>query len=114
MSRQLRLDGSFVPVDRNDRVASFRTDREGYETWRRQWRESGDKREETVRVHRLAAVAWFGPESVEHDRVVHHNNRVPWDNREANLTPMTRADHSELHNDAQANGPDDQDVTEHD
>lgn len=99
MSRQTRLDGSLVPLDGRETVVPFRTDREGYETWRRQFRNGeSEKREETVRVHRLAAVAWFGIKAVSGDRVVHHESRVPWDNREANLRTMGRGNHSELHN----------------
>ena len=51
-----------------------------------------------VAIHRLAAVAWFGWGAVS-GNVVHHENGVPWDNRESNLTPMTLSEHSKLHAD---------------
>lgn len=62
---------------------------DGYVSW-----SHGGK---TVFVHRLAAVAWYGFESVS-DRVVHHENGVKYDNRESNLEPMTRAEHRRVHN----------------
>ena len=52
---------------------------------------------EYVKVHRLAAVAWFGFEEVC-DMVVHHESNTPWDNREENLTLMTFSEHARLHN----------------
>lgn len=47
-------------------------------------------------VHRLAAVAWFGWESVV-DRDVHHKNQCSWDNRESNLELLTRSEHMRRH-----------------
>jgi predicted DNA-binding protein YlxM (UPF0122 family) len=83
------LNYTFVP---------YRTDKEGYERWRDQYRNrDGEKKEDVVAVHRLAAVAWFGYESVL-GRVVHHDSKIPWDNRESNLDLMQRSDHSSYHN----------------
>lgn len=52
--------------------------------------------DEAVKIHRLAAVAWFGYEAVvEND--IHHTTRVPWDNREDSLEPLSKSDHAALH-----------------
>jgi len=48
-----------------------------------------------VRHHRLLAVAWFGIDEVE-DKVVHHVNGIPWDNREGNLQLLTSEEHGTL------------------
>jgi len=50
----------------------------------------------TVRVHRLAAVAWYGFDAVA-DKVVHHENNIPWDNREDNLRAVTAEEHARIH-----------------
>lgn len=99
MYRQRRLDGTEFVV-RPEAPVPYRTDYEGYETWRWQYRDcTGCKKENAVRVHRLAAVAWFGYEAVAGDNtVVHHKNGIPWDNQESNLVPMGRVEHSCLHN----------------
>lgn len=47
-------------------------------------------------IHRLCAAAWFGHESVR-NKVVHHKNGIPWDNREDNLECMTDSDHRREH-----------------
>lgn len=39
----------------------------------------------SVYIHRLAAVAWFGFEAVKDNRV-YHKNRIRWDTREDNLS----------------------------
>ncbi len=81
-----------------DHVVPYRTDHEGYERWRHQYRdESGAKKEDVIAIHRLCAVAWFGFDSVADD-VVHHESNIPWDNRESNLTIMNHTRHSKLHN----------------
>jgi len=49
-----------------------------------------------VRIHRLAAVAWYGFDEVV-GKDVHHKNNIPWDNREENLEPMTPSEHMEHH-----------------
>jgi len=74
--------------------AEYRLSQRGYEYWRSFNGES----EDTVKVHRLAAVAWYGLDAVV-DNHVHHENRIPWDNRESNLAPMDPAEHNELHAD---------------
>lgn len=52
-----------------------------------------DKR---VKIHRLAAVAWFGLDAVV-GKDVHHKNECKIDNRESNLEPVTRAEHNRIH-----------------
>ena len=49
-----------------------------------------------VRHHRLLAVAEFGFDAVK-DKIVHHKNSIPWDNRPENLEIMTQAEHASLH-----------------
>lgn len=51
----------------------------------------------SVYVHRLLAVAKYGFSDVA-DRVVHHKNTVPWDNRPDNIEVMTQSDHASQHN----------------
>jgi hypothetical protein len=71
----------------------FSTSYQGYEVWK------GMTNRENVSlgVHRLAAVAWFGLEAVANG-LVHHENEIPWDNREENLQPMSRGEHNRVHN----------------
>lgn len=64
----------------------------GYERWDANHRGTT----ESVYVHRLAAVAWFGLDAVT-DRVVHHKNGVPWDNRESNIELLTSEEHGAIH-----------------
>lgn len=47
-------------------------------------------------VHRLMMVAEEGFDALE-DKVVHHKNHIPWDNRTENLELMSRAEHSSHH-----------------
>jgi hypothetical protein len=51
-----------------------------------------------VSVHRLAAVAWFGVDAVAGNHV-HHENGIPWDNREENLQVLPPGEHAEKHTD---------------
>jgi len=75
-----------------------RVDYEGYVRWRDQYRgPDGSKREDMVAVHRLAAVAWFGFDSII-GKVVHHCDHIPWDNRQSNLAVLCNREHSKLHN----------------
>jgi hypothetical protein len=64
----------------------------------------GDGGSDLVRLHRLLAVAKYGIEDVE-DKVVHHKNRVKWDNRPENIELMDADEHSRHHaleNDAES------------
>jgi len=84
---------------RKSLVVPLRTDHEGYERWRHQFRDDdGKKRENTVGVHRLAAAAWLGVSAINESTVVHHINGVPWDNRESNLAVMSPTGHTQHHN----------------
>lgn len=49
-----------------------------------------------VSVHRLLAVSEYGFDEVK-DKVVHHKNGVPWDNRPDNIELMTAAEHAVHH-----------------
>ena len=84
-SERRRLDHSKQP-------ASFSLGSYGHERWDNQF---GD-RQYVVKVHRLLAVAEYGIETLR-DKVVHHKNGVPWDNRVENIELMTASEHSALH-----------------
>jgi len=83
----------------NSKYVPTRVDKEGYVRWRHQYRDDSDaKKEDCVSVHRLLAVAMFGSEVFDKKIVVHHLNGIPWDNRESNVSLMTRKGHSTHHN----------------
>jgi len=77
----------------------------GYERWMDKCPPSKDK---MVKVHRLAAVAWFGFDAVT-DNHVHHKNGVKWDNREENLEVLSPSEHQKTHHESRdwsgANNP---------
>jgi|GEM_PF-3600453 len=85
----LTLDNKYGP-------AGYRTTPDGYCSW--QFQEFGDWA--AVKVHRLLAVSEFGFDAVT-DKVVHHKNDIPWDNRPENLEPMGRAEHTAHHREQQ-------------
>jgi len=72
---------------------SHRFTRDGYEIV-----EAGDGNGDTdvIRIHRLVMVAKHGVGAVK-DKVVHHKNEVPWDNRPDNLVLMTASEHTAHH-----------------
>jgi len=51
---------------------------------------------EKLYMHRLLAVAKYGFDEVR-DKVVHHKNRIKWDNRYENIEVMTNEEHGKLH-----------------
>jgi hypothetical protein len=74
--------------------ANFRTSYRGYETWR-SYNSKRDKNE-TVKVHRLLAVAEYGFDAVK-GNIVHHKNGIKWDNRPENIEPMDETEHLQQH-----------------
>jgi transposase len=78
--------------DIKDPVGYFTTPDKGYEKWR-----AG---ESSVYVHRLLAVSEYGVDEVK-DKVVHHVNGVPWDNRPENIEVLQKSDHHTEHRKAQ-------------
>jgi len=74
------------------RPAHYRTRENGYEAWGVRV----DDNQYTVSVHRLAAVAWSGFETVT-DKHVHHKQPIPWLNTEWNLDIMNDGEHKSLH-----------------
>ena len=60
------------------------------------WRFGYDNDQTSVQHHRLLAVAKCGIDAVK-DKVVHHKNGIPWDNREENIEILTIAEHKERH-----------------
>lgn len=49
-----------------------------------------------IYIHRLVAIAEHGVEAVK-DKIVHHRNKIPWDNRPENLELMTQSEHATMH-----------------
>lgn len=76
----------------SEKPPSFRTDHEGHEII--QTKTGGVHR--TVFVHRLIAVAEYGLDAIR-DKVIHHDNGIPWDNRPENLEIMSRKKHRQHH-----------------
>jgi transcriptional regulator with XRE-family HTH domain len=74
----------------------FRTDSEGYETWWDQTGQQAGKSADTISHHRLLAVAEYGLDEVK-DKVIHHKNKIPWDNRPENIELMSVVEHGKLH-----------------
>jgi len=72
--------------------ASFRTSKDGYE----RWTQRVGQETYSVGVHRIVAAAEHGFDAVG-DRVVHHKNQIPWDNRPENLAVLSDSDHKQLH-----------------
>lgn len=70
--------------------ATFYTERRGYERW-----DEGNDGSDFY-VHRLLAIATFGPNSVKGQQV-HHKNGIPWDNRPENLEVVSNSDHQQMH-----------------
>lgn len=73
--------------------AQYRTNYNGYESWRSK---DPDGVERSMKVHRLLAVAEFGVEAVK-GNVVHHKNGIKWDNRSGNIEPMGERKHLQEH-----------------
>jgi hypothetical protein len=65
--------------------------------WNHVYENNEIKRHEVMSVHRLLAVAEYGVDAVK-DKVVHHKNGIPWDNRPGNLEVMERGEHTTHHN----------------
>lgn len=78
--------GSYYDID-------LRVDKDGYIVFNGT---APDSTGYTVRIHRLAAVAWFGYDAVV-DYDVHHLNGVPFDNRQSNITVMEHGEHASEH-----------------
>lgn len=89
---ETRSIGDANKIRRLREPAAHRIDEDGYE---RVGTKIDGKRMATG-VHRLIAVAEFGFEAVR-DKIVHHKNGVPWDNRPSNLQLMDQSDHVREH-----------------
>lgn len=72
---------------------SYNIGGQGYERWQHDY---GEDRGATVMVHRLLAVAEYGPDAVA-GKHVHHKNAVPWDNRPENLELKDPSEHAKHH-----------------
>lgn len=89
--RWLKRHGIKTRDRSQDKVPHFNTD-DGYEKWRHEI----DDTQHSIRVHRLAAVAWFGIDKIK-ENDIHHKNNIPFDNRQDNLQPMSPSEHGSLH-----------------
>jgi hypothetical protein len=69
----------------------------GHEQWKDATGQKSGWTEQRVNVHRLAALAWGIIDTWDDPREVHHENEIPWDNREENLTALTTGDHLGVH-----------------
>lgn len=87
-AREVEHSPNWVPY------ADYQINNYGHAIWQQQDGARYQKR--SVMVHRLQAVAEWGFDRVA-DKVVHHKNGVPWDNRIENLQLMDRGEHSRLH-----------------
>jgi DNA-binding CsgD family transcriptional regulator len=66
----------------------------GYEYWRA----ASDGERHRVEVHRLLAIAeGADPENVFGGYHIHHENRIPWDNRPENISVVTPSEHAVIH-----------------
>jgi len=72
--------------------ATYYTDGDGYERWNTTVK--GDHYH--CLVHRLMAVAEYGFEALD-SCVVHHNTRIPWDNRLENIEVVSQSEHMKEH-----------------
>lgn len=75
----------------------YETHSTGYEHWQDDCLPSRGK---VCKVHRLAAVAWFGWDAIQ-GKHVHHDNGIPWDNREENLELLTPSEHMKHHHETE-------------
>jgi len=89
---ETRSDSEAARLKFLDHAPHYETTPDGYEDWATQH----DGERWHVRVHRLLAVAEFGFDAVA-DKIVHHKNHIPWDNRPENLDVMDWSEHSSYH-----------------
>lgn len=75
--------------------AQFNMQTDDYEQWKC---EVGPGKADTVLVHRLLATLKIEELSEMDGKEVHHDSRVPWDNRLDNLEVVSPQEHSEIHN----------------
>lgn len=81
----------------------FFTNRRGYELWRTEIWEDGERYSPGVFVHKLVLVAEHGVDALR-GMQVHHRNHIPWDNRPDNLELLTPEQHHLHHEYAEAFG----------
>lgn len=85
LAKDWKREGKFNPV-------YLKTDAQGYEVISNTYKGKRDR----FKHHRLLAVAEFGFEAIK-DKVIHHKNNHRWDNRPANIEPMTHSEHAQTH-----------------
>ena len=81
-----------------EKVPHYRISDYGYETWVT----NVEGTTHTVLVHRLAAVAWYGPDAID-GKHVHHKSEIPWLNLdvtdwpEIGIVPVDPSEHVSGH-----------------
>lgn len=86
-------------IERPDLLPDATTNPASYCITNRGYEEAVSMTEDGVRsmyIHRLVAIAEYGAEAVK-DKIVHHRNGIPWDNRPENLKLMTQSEHATVH-----------------
>lgn len=78
---------------RKPQTATFRMDSDGYEQFYCGAGESAD----TVLVHRLLATLQVDDLDELDGKHVHHESRVPWDNRPENIEVVSPSEHRQRH-----------------
>lgn len=76
--------------------APLMVSQKGYEVWRNVLGEGGRGGNEHYAVHRLLAISEYGVDAVK-EKVVHHKNGIPWDNRPENIEPLSHSEHMQTH-----------------
>lgn len=82
-------------IDRRSHEESASSNTPHFYTSERGYEIIGDTKNQ-ISVHRLVSISHFGTNSVK-NKVVHHKNGIPWDNRPENLEIMTNKEHGKLH-----------------
>lgn len=87
------LSDEFLEAAKGCGHALFRTNTNGYESWRANYN-NGDV--DYFKVHRLLAIAEYGSDAVA-GKHVHHKNGIPWDNRPENIEVLEEREHLQQH-----------------
>ena len=81
-----------LSVDASLNPASYSITNRGYAEWQAMTADGV----RSIFVHRLLAISEHGSEAIK-NKVVHHKNEIPWDNRPSNLEVMTQSEHATYH-----------------
>jgi len=81
-----RGGGEAAVLERQRKPAPLYMNFAGYMRWHTQYEYEVDR----IFVHQLLAIAMYGIEAVK-TNVVHHENKIPWDNRPSNISIMSKS-----------------------